>query len=343
MNDPDSTPTIPNSVLESYQPWPPLSYQESQPTLYFIHRLLQMLGKLKLITPFEAHWANVPLWLTARGVTTGPISYLNIHHINGQDKTINRSNNSSNNKTTHKPKTTGVFQVSVDFILHCVNFETSWEKTSQFSIASTSIAALFSTFKSHLEKLGIDIKLNPMPQEIPNAIAFDNDYQERTYDPRLAKNWWQILISTYQVLDQYHAHFKGISPPVGLMWGTLDLRDARYRNIPVDMSKAGYIERNGMDVHQIEVGFWAGSEKYEKPAFFAFVYPKPEGIEKAIMEPSEAFWSEILLGEHILDYDVVRNAPNPEKMLLNFFESAYRAAIQYANWDPELISLGKPT
>ena len=53
--------------------WPELPYPEFKTTLYLLHRTVQMMGKLKLLLPFEPHWGNVALWLTSQGLTTGVI------------------------------------------------------------------------------------------------------------------------------------------------------------------------------------------------------------------------------------------------------------------------------
>ncbi|EDR35858.1 DUF5996 family protein [Coxiella burnetii] len=34
-------------------------------------------------------------------------------------------------------------------------------------------------------------------------------------------------------MQRYHARFDGETPPIGLMWGTFDLRDARYNGVAV--------------------------------------------------------------------------------------------------------------
>jgi Family of unknown function (DUF5996) len=57
----------------SYEPWPELPYEAFAPTAYLMHMMTQVVGKLKLATPFEPQWANVPLWVTSRGLATGPI------------------------------------------------------------------------------------------------------------------------------------------------------------------------------------------------------------------------------------------------------------------------------
>lgn len=47
--------------------WPDLSYTAFESTRYLLHMMLQAIGKLKLSEPFQAQWAEVPLWLNARG------------------------------------------------------------------------------------------------------------------------------------------------------------------------------------------------------------------------------------------------------------------------------------
>jgi len=306
-----STQNNPNLNI-SNDTWPPFSYPPSKSTLHLLHRAVQMMGKLKLTTPFEPHWANVCLWPTSRGLTTGVIPYKS-----------------------------EVLSVNLDCIEHKMIFSLSSGKMTEFKLKSGNVSTLFQTFLQQLQLLDINVVINPNPQEIPNAVSFLEDSTEQQYDPNLATSWWRILINSYRVLEQYHARFNGISPSVGFMWGTFDLRDARYLNIPVDTSKLGYIERNAMDVQQIEAGWWAGNEMYPKPAYYAFTYPKPSGIEEIKIQPEGAAWN-ATLGEFILDYDVVRNSPTPEAMLLQFFESAYQVGSKLAGWDPKLITSGKP-
>ena len=54
--------------------WPELPYQAWAPTKDTLHMKLQIIGKVRLaLTRREPQWANVPLYLTARGLTTSPI------------------------------------------------------------------------------------------------------------------------------------------------------------------------------------------------------------------------------------------------------------------------------
>lgn len=298
----------------SYQAWPALPYHEFKQSAHLLHMGLQAMGKLKLATPFEPHWANVALWLTSRGVSTGLIPYQQ-----------------------------GSFSVAMDCIGHEMICSSSWGKLEKFALGSMSVAKLTETLFHTLHMIGVKLTINPVPQEIASPIAFHLDVNERQYHPDLVNAWWRILLSSYQVLQRYHAKFTGLSPAIGLMWGTMDLRDARYSTTPVPTTgqNAGYIRRNAMEVAQVEAGWWAGNEAYPQAAYFSFTYPPPHGIEKAIIQPASAHWNN-QLSEFILNYDDVRQAKNPEQELLTFLESSYQAGAQLAGWQQTLISEGEP-
>jgi len=53
---------------------PPLPYRKWQDTKITLHLLLQMVGKVRLgLMPSLNHWWHVPLYVSARGLTTRPI------------------------------------------------------------------------------------------------------------------------------------------------------------------------------------------------------------------------------------------------------------------------------
>jgi hypothetical protein len=294
--------------------WPELPYKEFLSTSRLLHMGMQAIGKLKLNTPFEPHWANVALWLTSRGLTTGPISY----------------NENS-------------YSIDLDFISHEIICTTSLGENKKFNLTSMSVSQFTEQLFSLLKSLHIESNINMMPQEIPDPIPFDQDNEKREYDKKLAHSWWKILLSSYHVMQQYHSHFNGETPPIGLMWGTFDLRDARYNGTPVPTTgiNASYIRRNAMDEAQVEVGFWSGNPAYQKAAYFSFTYPQPPNIEQAKIKPAKARWEKDL-ATFILDYDDVRYSSQPNDDLLSFFESTYEAGAKCAGWNSKLIVEGVP-
>jgi hypothetical protein len=294
-------------------PWPALSYPDFAATQHLLHMSLQAIGKLKLHEPFQSQWAEVPLWLNARGLTTGPIPYGG-----------------------------NAFEVRVDLVSHEVACTTSWGASGHFKLGPMSVAMFVEQLFDLLRKVDIKISINLKPQEVPNPIPFDQDTEQRPYEAALINDWWRILLSTQRVMQTFQGRFKGKTQPIGLMWGTLDIRDARYNGKPASPgAKADYIRRNAMNEELIEVGWWSGSAAYPKPAFYAFTYPQPEGIENARISPSRARW-DASMGEFLLDYDDLRQSKNPDSDLLAFFDSTYKAGAACAGWDSNLVGTGKP-
>ncbi len=226
----------------SYEPWPQLSYPDFAATQHLLHMGLQAVGKLKLREPFEPQWGEVPLWLSSRGLTTGPISY------------------------SGGACSGGAYEVTVDLISHQVGCATSWGTSGHYELASMSVAKFVEQLFDMLSKAGIRASINLKPQEVPNAVPFDQDVQPRPYDPTLVNALWRILLSTQRVMQVFRGRFKGRTQPIGLMWGTLDIRDVRYNGKAAKPGeKADYIRRNAMNEELIEVGWWSGSAAYPKP------------------------------------------------------------------------------
>src|SRR5438128_320928 len=56
--------------------WPTLVLEEWQDTLATLHMWAQIVGKIRLrLAPLVNHWWNVPLYVSARGLTTTPMTY----------------------------------------------------------------------------------------------------------------------------------------------------------------------------------------------------------------------------------------------------------------------------
>ena len=56
--------------------WPELEWESWKDTAYALHMALQMVGKTRLaLTPLKNHWWNVPLYVSARGLTTSAMPW----------------------------------------------------------------------------------------------------------------------------------------------------------------------------------------------------------------------------------------------------------------------------
>ena len=59
--------------------WPALPYAQWKTTRDTLHMQLQVIGKVRLaLSPLEPQWANVPLYLTGRGLTTSTLETFQI-------------------------------------------------------------------------------------------------------------------------------------------------------------------------------------------------------------------------------------------------------------------------
>ena len=294
--------------------WPAFSTPGFEPTRHLLHMVLQAVGKLKLTEPFQAQWAQVPLWLSARGLTTGPI-----------------------------PHAGGAYEVTADFIAHEIQWLVSSGVSGKLALGPTSVAAFVATFLDGLRGAGIDPSITQMPQEVPNPIPFDEDQEQRAYDRDQVDAWWRILLSTQRVLQVFQGRFTGKTQSIGLMWGSMDIRAAFYSGKPASPGEAnkGYIRRNAMNAELIEMGWWSGDPSYPRPAFYAFTYPQPPEIENSKIGPAAARW-DASMGEFILNYDDLRQSSDPDGDLLTFLESAYDAGATAAGWKPDLLGSGRP-
>jgi hypothetical protein len=77
-------------------------------------------------------------------------------------------------------------------------------------------------------------------------------------------------------------------------------------------------------------GFFPGGG--DEGAFYAYAYPEPIGFVDHPVNPAEARYDKAL-GEYLLPYEAVRQATDPDQMLLGFLQDTYEAAAVHASWD----------
>jgi hypothetical protein len=79
-------------------------------------------------------------------------------------------------------------------------------------------------------------------------------------------------------------------------------------------------------------GFWPGGGDTLQPAFYAYAYPEPQGYAQRLIKPAAARYDS-KAREFLLPYAALRAAPEPDEMLLRFFQSTYEAAADLGKWD----------
>lgn len=291
--------------------WPPLGLEEWRATKDTLHLWTQIVGKLKVeLAPFQNHLWHTALTLTARGLTTGPLP-------TGHD----------------------VLQADFDFLDHHLALFTGSGGRKVVPLYPRPVALFHAEVMACLEALGTPVAINSLPQEIPDAIPFDQDTTHQSYDVSAVERWWRILQSTSRVMEEHRRWFTGKATPVLFYWGSFDLAVARYNGIPCAPPKSGgYLFRVAECETNWTAGFWPGSGAAPYSAFYAYAYPQPAGIEHAAVEPDRAFWS-TEMREFLLPYEEVRSLPDPDDALRAFLQSTYVAAADLSGWDRERLEL----
>jgi len=273
----------------------------------------QIVGKLRLaLSPFEPHWMNVPLYVTARGLTTSPM-----------------------------PVGSRTLEASFDFVDNVLLLQTSDGRTER-RVLGGAVADLYADVMRALDRLGVAVTLSLVPNEVDDPIPFPDDRTHHVYDPAQALRFHEVLGRVDAVLKEHRAGFFGKSPPVCFFWGTFDLALVRGSDRRVQpRAEAGTIERFGGTAEQICGGWWPGDPRYPDPAFYAYAWPKPAGIESSAIGPAGAAWS-TAIKEFLLPYATVQASSDPRAAILEFLRSTYEVGAKRLGWPDDLTRFDVP-
>jgi hypothetical protein len=269
----------------------------------------QVVGKVRLaLAPRVNHWWQVPLYLSARGLTTSPVPY--------GERT---------------------FQVDFDFQAHELSIETSDGDAREMRLAPRTVADFYGEFMSSLRSLGLEVKIWTTPVEVANPIPFEEDEAHASYQPEYANRFWRALVQAERVLQKFRSRFLGKCSPVHFFWGSFDLAVTRFsgRLAPPHPGTPGVADSITREAYSHEVssaGFWPGGDALPEPIFYAYAYPEPEGFKEFAVRPAEAYYSTDFR-EFVLTYEAVRAAADRDGALLDFLQSTYEAAAERGRWD----------
>ena len=288
--------------------WPQLVLEEWQDTLATLHMWTQIVGKIRLEqTPLVNHWWNVPLYVSARGLTTSPMAY--------QDR---------------------IFEIEFDFIDHTLRIQCSDGSLATLDLRPQTVADFYEEVMEALHGLGIDVKIWPMPVEIPNPIRFDQDQIHKSYDADYVNRWWRALVSIDDVFKEFRTRFIGKVSPVHFWWGSFDHAVTRFSGRlapPREGADAITVEAYSHEV--ISHGFWPGGNGVQA-AFYAYTVPEPAGLSEQSVKPAAGFYSQDMK-EFLMPYDAVRQSSSPEEALMDFCQSTYEAGANLARWDRKAL------
>lgn len=285
--------------------WPSLPLDEWKDTYDTLHMWTQVVGKVRAaLSPHVNHWWEVPLYVTARGLSTSPI-----------------------------PRESGVFEIEFDFLDHNVAIRTSGGQMKFVSLYPRSVADFYHEFMATLRFLGIGVKISSTPVEVPDPIPFEQDEQHSSYDPDYVNRLWRILLQTDSIFKEFRSRFIGKVSPVHFFWGSFDLAVTRFsgRRAPA-RDGADPVTRDAYSHECSSAGFWPGGGEIKGPAFYSYTVPEPPGYAQYKARPGNAFYHSGLR-EFLLMYEDMRKVDSPHGALMDFLQSTYEAAAELGRWD----------
>ena len=279
--------------------WPELKYSEWQDTCATLHMWTQVVGKIRLKqTPLVNHWWNVPLYISARGLTTSAMSY--------RDR---------------------IFEIEFDFIDHVLIIKCSDGAEKRLPLRPQSVADFYAEVMAALRELGMNIRIWSMPVEVPNPIRFEADREHASYDADYANRFWRVLVKIDEILKEFRAGFIGKVSPVHFFWGSFDMAVTRFSGrLAPARPEADLITREAYSHEVISHGFWPGNKDMDA-AFYSYTAPEPIGLAEAKAQPAATFYSKEMK-EFFLPYAAVREpdqSGSPDKKLMDFLQTTYEA------------------
>lgn len=285
--------------------FPALPYEEWKDTLDTLHMWMQVIGKVKLaLYPFINQWWHVAFHVTSSGMRTGPIPY--------QDE---------------------AFEIIFDFINHKLYIHKSDNHNKTMLLEPRTVAEFYNTFIKLLKEINISVNIDTLPTEFADPIAFEKDTFHSSYNKEYVYKWWRIMLHLNSIFEKFRSDFKGKSSPVHFFWGSFDLNSTRFSGRPAPPpGYGGKIMEFAENEENFSFGFWPGDGRFPFPAFYAYLYPAPNGIESAKIKPEGALF-DTKLSEFILPYAEVINSSSPETLIMEFLQSTYYESAKLAGWD----------
>jgi hypothetical protein len=297
--------------------WPTLAYSALRDTCETLQLWTQIVGKLRLAqSPWLNHSWHTPFYVSARGLGTSLI-----------------------------PHASGAFDAEFDFVNQRLVIRASDGESEAVALAPISVRDFYRDVVAALDGLGRPVRIHAAPNELPEAIPFDEDTRPRAYEPEQARAFWLALTQAHRVLSAFRTGFLGKASPVHFFWGGFDLAVTRFSGRRAPLHPGGVphlpdaVTREAYSHEVSSAGFWPGGGAVDYPAFYSYAYPEPAGFRDTKVTPAAASYS-AELGEFILPYQAVQTAAYPDAVLMAFLESTYAAAAEAGAWDRATLECG---
>jgi hypothetical protein len=293
--------------------WPELRYEEWSATRDTLHAHTQVLGKLAtVLAPPEPQLQHTALRLTARGWETLPLP---------------------------APDGSGAFVVALDLHAAEAVVEHNDGRVERIALVpDRPVAEVTREVLAAVRRLAGPVEIDPAPQETTWTTPLDEDFEHATFEPAHVGVYFAAATRAALVLAELRAPYRGRSTRVNAWWGAFDLGVNLFSGRSAEPPSPDFIMRNAMDAEEIAVGWWPGDARYPRAAFYAYAHPAPPGFSDATLSPPAARWDETYGGEFVLDWDDIRDGPDPHAAALGFARSAVLHACTVCGWDPALAA-----
>jgi hypothetical protein len=286
-----------------------LPYHEWRDTLETLHMWTQIVGKIQLaLAPPVNHWWHIAQHVSARGLTTGPLP--------------------------HGERT---FEIQLDFVTHVCRVVVSDGDMARVPLEPMAVADFHDRLLTELDKRGLHVDFWRQPVEVQDPIAFHQDRVHCSYVPEQVSRFHRTLSDADQILRRFRGGFLGKSSPVHFFWGSFDLAVSRFSGRPAPPHPGGipnvgdWVTRTAYSHEVFSAGWWPGSEAYPKPAFYAYVYPEPDGFAEAQVPSGATYHPD--LREFVLPWPGNGRMQPDADSVLAFLRSAYAAAAHLGGWN----------
>ena len=259
----------------------------------------------------------MPLYVTARGLTTSPMPY------RGE-----------------------AVELEFDLHEHRLNLRTSDDHQGLFALRPMPVADFYREVRELLAAAGVEVRIHPVPVEVADAVPFHEDTAAGSYEAEQARALHGALLNAQRVLTRFRGGFLGKSSPVHFFWGGFDLAETRFSGRPAPPHPGGipncppYVMAEAYSHEVSSAGWWAGPPEVGA-VFYAYMYPEPPAYPTTSIAPAPGFYH-TTLREFVVPYNDVAGSADPDATLLAFLEATYAAGATSAGWDRESLERHQP-
>ncbi|MBD3217535.1 MAG: hypothetical protein GF310_04605, partial [candidate division Zixibacteria bacterium] len=190
--------------------FPKLPYDKWKETKKTLHLFTQIVGKIKLaINPKMNHWWHVPLYISARGLTTSTMPYQG-----------------------------GNIEMEFDFIDHKLIVRDSGGGIKEIALQNISVAEFYASLMNLLKSYGMELNLLPVPfdpAKTGSDIPYDEDNEHSIYDSDYVSRFFKVLTLIEPVFKLFRGKFLGKCSPLHFFWHSFDLALTRFSGKAVEV------------------------------------------------------------------------------------------------------------